>query len=543
VTANPENPRKEFGALAMKELAESIAQQGLLQPIAVRRLSVDELGELPAVAAASEPERYEIILGERRWRAHVALALPTIEAKVYDGVTRAQAKAAALIENLQRERMNPIEEAEGFRDLMLSQTPPLTKEQVAEAVGKSRPVVSNALRVLELPAKAVELIREGKLTLAHGVALARFKAWPDAVSVIAEEAAASNLSAAALEKDVPCENALRKAGLIVVVNRYLIGELPAEVKKHPAYLKGQYDNYYCFEPSHWQGIIDAQKAEKEAEAERLRKKQEAAAKTPKKIKSLEDLPRAAYRELDADSTSADRKLTLALVPEESVHEVAGYDGEGKVQICTRPQLVDRIETEVRTLKGEDRMAKIPALFDEARAKIAKLKKVTARELMLLVYLGTGDRYPDPYIGAASCARLGVKLPKGLVDDGARDAELRSDPVAWVKFLAAGDVLDLVRVLFDDALHRAFFDGENDGAAEKPFDVQPEAANHSIESDAYNLLRWILERDDLGLLEETKAGQKQILETIKAADWYQQACAAIEDGDAAPKAKGKGKAAA
>ena len=147
-------PRKVFDDAALSELAASIAQHGLIQPVVVRD---DHTGF------------YSIIAGERRWRASKMAGLTEIPVVILD-VDEAHAAELALIENIQREDLNPIEEASAIRFLM--QQHDMTQEEVSTRIGKSRPAVANALRLLQLPAAVVDLVREGTISAGHGRAIA-----------------------------------------------------------------------------------------------------------------------------------------------------------------------------------------------------------------------------------------------------------------------------------------------------------------------------------------------------------------------------------
>ncbi|MCL2080982.1 MAG: ParB/RepB/Spo0J family partition protein [Oscillospiraceae bacterium] len=148
-----DQPRRNFDDVALYELAESIRQHGVLQPLVVRKLPTGY---------------YQIIAGERRWRAAKLAGLNEIPAVTYNTNDR-HALELALIENLQREDLNPIEEAEGFRTLI--DVYGLTQEDVADRVGKSRPTVANALRLLGLTGRNMELVVEERLTAGHARAL------------------------------------------------------------------------------------------------------------------------------------------------------------------------------------------------------------------------------------------------------------------------------------------------------------------------------------------------------------------------------------
>lgn len=145
-------PRKHFDEESLQELANSISAQGVVQPIVVRR----------------EGSHYELIAGERRWRASQMAGLQTIPAVIKDLDTRSAA-AIALIENIQREDLNPLEEAYAFQRLIDDFD--LTHMQVAEAVGRSRVAVSNYLRLLELVEPVKELVNKALLSMGHARAL------------------------------------------------------------------------------------------------------------------------------------------------------------------------------------------------------------------------------------------------------------------------------------------------------------------------------------------------------------------------------------
>jgi ParB family chromosome partitioning protein len=152
VEPSPYQARREIAQEQLAELAESIRSEGLLQPIVVRR----------------QGDRFQLIAGERRWRAFQLLKIRTIPARVVDA-SDASAASIGLIENLQREGLNPIEEAQGFASLVRDFD--LTQETAAERVGKSRASVANALRLLALDAEIQGFIAKGLLSVGHAKAL------------------------------------------------------------------------------------------------------------------------------------------------------------------------------------------------------------------------------------------------------------------------------------------------------------------------------------------------------------------------------------
>lgn len=153
IEPNPNQPRKRFDEVELQALADSIAQHGLLQPLAVR-----DMGN----------GYYQIIAGERRWRACRLAGLFEVPVTVVEADDRTVMELA-LVENLQREDLNPMEEAEGYRVLLEEYG--LTQEQAAQQVGKSRSAVANALRLLTLSDEVRALVENGELTAGHARAL------------------------------------------------------------------------------------------------------------------------------------------------------------------------------------------------------------------------------------------------------------------------------------------------------------------------------------------------------------------------------------
>jgi ParB family chromosome partitioning protein len=152
VERNPRQPRKRFEEKALEELAASIRAHGIIEPVLVRR----------------EGGKYRILAGERRWRAAQRAGLKEVPVVVREASER-EAFELALVENLQREDLNAIEEAEAFEVLLDDHK--LTQEAIAERVGKDRSTVANALRLLKLPEDVRNLVKDGKLDMGHARAL------------------------------------------------------------------------------------------------------------------------------------------------------------------------------------------------------------------------------------------------------------------------------------------------------------------------------------------------------------------------------------
>ena len=157
VEPNPDQPRKDFNEEELQALADSIAQHGVVQPLTVRQLSSGY---------------YQIIAGERRWRASRLAGLKDIPAVIIEADDR-KVMELALIENLQRQDLNPVEEALGYQALINEYG--LTQEEAAKQVGKSRPAVANALRLLTLCPDVLEQVRSGAISAGHARAILMLK--------------------------------------------------------------------------------------------------------------------------------------------------------------------------------------------------------------------------------------------------------------------------------------------------------------------------------------------------------------------------------
>lgn len=192
IEPNKEQARKQFDDDALSELADSIAQHGVLQPLLVR----------PMIGGG-----YQLVAGERRWRASRIAGLTQVPVIIKE-LSDTEAAVISLIENLQREDLNPVEEAFGFASLMKDFN--LTQEEAAQKVGKSRPAVANALRLLKLPEAVLNMVRENKLSAGHARALASLSDEKLIIST-AEFIIAKALSVRAAEKLVKSLTAEKKA--------------------------------------------------------------------------------------------------------------------------------------------------------------------------------------------------------------------------------------------------------------------------------------------------------------------------------------------
>ena len=190
IEPNRDQPRKQFDEEALSELSASIAQHGILQPLLVR--------PLPGGG-------YQLVAGERRWRAARMAGLEEVPAVIRE-LTDREAAELAMIENLQREDLNPMEEAKGYQTLM--ETYGMTQEEAARAVNKSRAAVANALRLLQLPDEVAEMVAEGRLSAGHARAVLSFS--EEERLPAAQEAAEKGLTVRELERRAKAARAPKK---------------------------------------------------------------------------------------------------------------------------------------------------------------------------------------------------------------------------------------------------------------------------------------------------------------------------------------------
>ena len=214
VEPNPDQPRRDFDEDELQALADSITQHGIIQPLTVRQL---------------DSGYYQIIAGERRWRAARLAELQEVPAVIIEADDK-KAMELALIENLQRQDLNPVEEALGYQSLM--QDYGLTQEEAAKRVGKSRPAVANALRLLGLCPEVLDQVRTGALSAGHARAVLTLKTEKK------QQEAAQKIIALGLsvrQAELLCKNMVKEAAPIKeapVLKVDYVAECEKQLSKH-----------------------------------------------------------------------------------------------------------------------------------------------------------------------------------------------------------------------------------------------------------------------------------------------------------------------
>lgn len=265
IKASPLNPRKYFDDSALQELAESIRKQGLLQPIAVR---------IHGKAMFDGAVIYEVIAGERRWRASKLAGLDSIPAFVFTDINDDELLELALIENLIRRDLDPIEEANGYRSLA---NLGYTQTQIAEKVNRSQPTIANRLRLLDLPEEVRKGVTNGEISPSAAEVLASMKDVPPAaVALIGKMAVEYRIPLAKLEKhelDYRSDNAIRESKLAKDLTRAkfdwqkICSACPFKAKWVSSSWGG-----WCLKPEHYKELqgpaLLAEKEERRLEEER-----------------------------------------------------------------------------------------------------------------------------------------------------------------------------------------------------------------------------------------------------------------------------------
>ena len=227
---NPYQPRKTFNEESLKELAESIKEHGVIQPIIVKK----------------SIKGYEIVAGERRYRASILAGKETIPAIIKD-FTDNEMMEIAVLENLQRENLNVIEEAEAYHSLMNNLN--LTQEQVAQRVGKSRSHITNLLGLLKLPEEVKEMVKENKISMAHARTLSKLED-PEKIKELASKVINEKMNVRILEEETKTKELRKrveqhknpKNSEYIAVERELSEFLVTKVKISKKKLEISYEN-------------------------------------------------------------------------------------------------------------------------------------------------------------------------------------------------------------------------------------------------------------------------------------------------------------
>ena len=363
IAPSPLNPRKHFAEDALAELAASLAADGMLEPIVVRPIP-------PGAAGAPRGAAYWIVAGERRWRAAALAGLAQVPVRILDGVDDVQHLRLALVENLQREDLDPIEEAAGYREL--HRVAGLRQAEIAAAVRRSQPAVANRLRLLDLPEDVQDLIRARQLTPAHGIALARFKAFPKVASALAKIAVERTWTSKHLEQGLPQSWELAQAGLVASLATY---EAKFDVSVCRACPFGANVDNMCLNLEHYRQLQREAAEARKAEVARLEEQAKVKGEAALSLKTLGhgNYVDFGYRTRPSGCSEACPCSKQAL----------NYSGEVET-VCVDPKRYNGLVRADEKAAGTAKRAEGRAQVERLTSALDALDAPTSRELAVLV---------------------------------------------------------------------------------------------------------------------------------------------------------------
>lgn len=445
------NPRKTFDLAKIQELAESIARHGLLQALVVRE-TANSLPPEPGPFVF-----YELVAGERRFRAlwlvamarcagepiAAFLALPDEERESYRAaagfeevpvrslgvIDDAKHLELALVENLQRQDLDPIEEAEGYRQL--NRVVGLTQAAIATAVKRSQPAVANAMRLLELPEDVRARISAGELSVSHGVALAKWKQWPALVSAMAAVTIEHRMTTKSVEGLGPGDWQIRESVRILDGRAHFDRSVCEACPFGARWVDDSpYASYaYCLNPGHW----DQLQAEAEAteEAKQLAKLAERGVDVAN-VPLLTSMSYSSYRELASGAPPGCSDACPC-------RSQAVNRWDKVVPICTDPKRHAQLERAKTVAENKGKREKEKVLADRMTGRLDAIEGTgTRRELVVLVKRAVDqiDRKPLEQV----IKRLGLPLEV----DPVKDYDHRQSGKPWRTLMRLSDH-DLVRL--------------------------------------------------------------------------------------------------
>ncbi len=349
------NPRSHIDDAELEDLIASVREFGVLEPLLVR----------------PDPERkgeYIIVAGHRRYRAAQIAQRMTVPARVLVGLSDIEILKIALIENLQRKQLDPIDEAEGYQRL---QDLGMKQSEIAQSVNRSQPAIANALRLLDLPEAVQERIRKRELTQGHGIALARFKEFPAVADKLAEVAVKQKLSTHDLEKGVPRAWDLEQDGLVKILGYN--SEVDTEACKQcpfDAYRNGGYGGGICLRPDHYEVLKAARRAEQAAAA---------AAKAGVEVEGLPNLRDMHYDEYEQIWGSAPEGCG----PDCACRSQAINHAGQVVAICTDPKRFQAFRDAEQKRADQELADRLHAAYALIAERVDALTEIGSRELAVI----------------------------------------------------------------------------------------------------------------------------------------------------------------
>ena len=468
------NPRKHFAEEALQELAASIRTHGVLEPVLVR-IREDGLRVIDALVLADRGEpAFELIAGERRYRASQLAGLEVIPARILKGLDDRQTLELMLVENLQRQDLDPLEEARGYQQL--NRVCGLKQAQIAAAVNRAQPTIANRMRLLELPEDVQTHISEGRLSPAHGVAIARFKDYPAIASSVASLAVERKVPSKQIEEKMPFAWELEQGGAIAQIS-YDTKFDTSVCKACPfgAYRHSEYNREYCLRPEHYKALneaaIEAKRARALAQMETEGGHTHRAADLPR----LSDLGYDNYQRLERD-------VPPGCEPQSCQKAGYGLDYDKRaVRICTDPRCHKRLTNQEAKRRNKALRVEMDEIATAVADRLESLQEIGPAEIMIAAS-ALFDRYGDRKPVIAAFGQYG----QAEVMESTYAKEYHVDQQALRTLVERMRPLDLVRACVLAVLSREINNSKDSGqrfTSWTDWYLGPEPAEASSSADA------------------------------------------------------------
>lgn len=392
IQPSAENPRIDFDEKELAQLARSLKEHGQIEPIVVRSMGL--IG-----ASGKSFEHYELIAGERRWRAAGIAGLKTLTAVVRNDLDARGARALRLIENLQRVQLNPLEEARGVA--ALQETLNLTQSQVAATIGRSQPMIARRLALLKLPADVQGYIERGTLTQSHADVMANLVPFPAVLSRIAHLAASQAWPVSAIEKldgevweRLETEQLVRRISHTMPFKDTICAACPFNARR-----TGRWGNLFCLAPEHYDELKADADRQRAAEREAAQAAVAAATATAS-LPLIAELSGAVYRRIGGLYSTVPPTCTEACPC-----RAAAIDHTGDVvPICSDPNRFNALIEEQNHVKAVLNNAVVQRRRDQLAAllPVDYVTGAPARRGLATVVHHLITRTNDPAAGRDAC---------------------------------------------------------------------------------------------------------------------------------------------
>jgi len=425
---NPFQPRTSFDAAEMEELVESVRAHGVLQPVTIRTAKADgkeEQGKSNAANGHTNGQkngalRYHLVTGERRLRACKQAGRKTIPAIIRDDLSDVAAAELALVENVQRSNLSIMDEATGYKRLMVHFR--MKEERIAKKVGKSVATIRDTMKLLNLPEPVQKLLSNKSLTPSHGQQLLHLAPFEPVCVLVAQKAVKDKLTATSLSTTLlPNVQELKQKGLVVELDyktqfdwKEQCGSCP-----HKAYVQSGYSSY-CLKPLEWKQKNETARELKQQEATRV---MEEARQEGRHAVETDKLPPGSYRD-----------LTFAALPAGCTgacpcrgETTDPRDATRKLPVCLDPKRFSELVQAERQAHEEARQRRFTALWREAKAVLvteAESGTWTKTSLLLTrsLLFGHAYHYGNPDVWVMLVRQVGRELDLTLPWEKLFDAE-------------------------------------------------------------------------------------------------------------------------